>query len=252
MEPLIVPEEFLDAITVEIMTQPIRLPCGLAVDSITLEKYYEEEAKFGRLPNDPFTGICFTETLKPLADSALKGRVDKFLSQNCDEPSLKNIPRVLGGFRNKCISTAVPFRNPNFVDMVAHTANLQSYLPEKYVQDSSMTVMSPSKLFGKMEGCTKSATVVREVACLDPHLPVELLSAFSSDASRRLSMHEMKCKDCVLPMTRERSSYFYMGNCHHIFLCRKCLVKIEDKQALKICEKCGSKWRANACIRVFL
>lgn len=78
---LSIPEEFLDPITQEIMMLPMLLPSGVSVDSTTLEEHQKREATWGRLPNDPFTGVPFTSTSQPLPNPQLKSRIDHFLLQ---------------------------------------------------------------------------------------------------------------------------------------------------------------------------
>ncbi|EFN83981.1 RING finger protein 37 [Harpegnathos saltator] len=91
-----VPESFLDPITWEIMTQPITLPSGKVIDQVTLEKYEQNEAVWGRPLSDPFTGIPFNEHRKPIIATILKLRIDKFLLENSNLVEIKNMPRVLG------------------------------------------------------------------------------------------------------------------------------------------------------------
>ena len=74
-----IPEEFMDAITCDIMTIPMLLPSGHNVDSSTLDKHCAVEETWGRVPSDPFTGIPFSEMHKAVPNSALKVRIDKFL-----------------------------------------------------------------------------------------------------------------------------------------------------------------------------
>ncbi|XP_036382432.1 RING finger protein 37 [Megalops cyprinoides] len=76
-----IPEEFLDPLTQELMTLPLLLPSGAVIDSSTLEEYQRQEATWGRLPNDPFTGVPFSVDSKPLPCPQLKGRIDRFLLQ---------------------------------------------------------------------------------------------------------------------------------------------------------------------------
>ena len=74
-----IPSEFLDAITYEIMMIPMLLPSGYTVDQVTIEKHNKEQAIWGRVPNDPFTGKSFTYNAKPVSNAALKVRIDQFL-----------------------------------------------------------------------------------------------------------------------------------------------------------------------------
>ena len=74
-----IPEEFIDAITCNIMTIPMLLPSGHNIDSTTLDKHSAAEQVWGRMPSDPFTGIPFSAMYKAVPNSALKVRIDKFL-----------------------------------------------------------------------------------------------------------------------------------------------------------------------------
>ncbi|XP_056320167.1 RING finger protein 37 [Danio aesculapii] len=75
------PEEFLDPLTQELMVLPMILPSGMVIDQSTLEEYEKREATWGRLPNDPFTGVPFTQSSKPLPNPLLKSRIDRLLLQ---------------------------------------------------------------------------------------------------------------------------------------------------------------------------
>lgn len=76
-----IPEEFLDPLTQELMVLPMILPSGMVVDNSTLENYEKQEATWGRMPNDPFTGVPFTKDSKPLPNPQLKRRIDSLLLQ---------------------------------------------------------------------------------------------------------------------------------------------------------------------------
>lgn len=91
-----IPDEFLDPITCDIMVLPVTLPCGKIIDKSTLEKHNETESHWGRSPSDPFTGIQFSETNKPVFASDLKARIDKFVCDNSTEKVLLNVPRTVG------------------------------------------------------------------------------------------------------------------------------------------------------------
>ena len=73
------PHEFLDSLTSTLMDIPMVLPCGQFVDRKNLDKYLENEAKFGRKPNDPFTGKPFSNTSYPIFDGKLKSRIDEYV-----------------------------------------------------------------------------------------------------------------------------------------------------------------------------
>ncbi|CAH0555541.1 unnamed protein product [Brassicogethes aeneus] len=91
-----IPEDFRDDLTNEIMTIPMTLPSGKTVDQTTLEKYNLNEKEFGRKPGDPFTGLKFSDKLKPILNVALKSRIDMYLLQNSDKPEFFNLKRTLG------------------------------------------------------------------------------------------------------------------------------------------------------------
>ena len=103
-----IPEEFIDPITCEIMIVPLLLPSGHNIDAETLEKHVTVERTWGRLPSDPFTGKVFSEACKPVPNSALKVRIDKFLlTSSLHTPGYG---RTVG--RDTCVSLSKE-SNPN-------------------------------------------------------------------------------------------------------------------------------------------
>ena len=87
-----VPSEFLDEITQEIMTIPMILPSGKIVDRSTVDRCRQEQMIYGGLPRDPFSGIVYRQTLKPVFDASLKSRIDAYLLEN----NISNASRTLG------------------------------------------------------------------------------------------------------------------------------------------------------------
>ena len=74
-----VPEEYVDAITCEIMTFPVTLPSGLAVDKSTWERLKAEECRSGRIiARDPFSGLPLPDY--PVLDERLKLKIDAYFS----------------------------------------------------------------------------------------------------------------------------------------------------------------------------
>lgn len=94
VESVTIPEDFLDPVTLELMSMPMLVPSGQTVDQYTLDKHNTEEAKWGRPPNNPFTGVAFSQNSKPVPNTALKTRIDRFLLQKSD--SLPLVARTLG------------------------------------------------------------------------------------------------------------------------------------------------------------
>jgi hypothetical protein len=85
------------------MTIPMLLPSGLNIDLSTLEKHIEAERSWGRLPSDPFTGVLFSDDVKPLPNGALKARIDLYiLSSGVD---VKSCGRTVGTSRDKLFSS---------------------------------------------------------------------------------------------------------------------------------------------------
>ncbi|XP_067270676.1 RING finger protein 37 [Pseudorasbora parva] len=86
-----IPEEFLDPLTQELMVFPMILPSGMNIDNSTLEEYQKREATWGRLPNDPFTGVPFSRSSKPLPNPLLKTRIDRLaLHSGCTGVGSRN------------------------------------------------------------------------------------------------------------------------------------------------------------------
>ncbi|XP_002737913.1 RING finger protein 37-like [Saccoglossus kowalevskii] len=86
--------DFIDPITCEVMSLPVLLPSGSTIDQSTLDKHIVSEARWGRKPSDPFTGIVFTDTKKAIPNAKLKSRIDQFLLKGGDR--LKSVPRTVG------------------------------------------------------------------------------------------------------------------------------------------------------------
>lgn len=91
-----IPEDFIDPITCEVMSLPVVMPSGKIIDNTTLESYVNAERFWGRGPNDPFTGVMFTDSSKPVGATNLKARIDQYLSLNSNCTELFNIPRTVG------------------------------------------------------------------------------------------------------------------------------------------------------------
>ncbi|XP_077498321.1 RING finger protein 37 [Amblyomma americanum] len=89
-----IPADFQDALTYELMTQPVLLPSGQVVDQSALDKHVDREQKWGRPVTDPFTGVTLTGVNCPKSLPELKSRIDHFVLHNLDK--LGNIPRTLG------------------------------------------------------------------------------------------------------------------------------------------------------------
>ena len=95
------PSEFIDPITLNVMTIPILLPSGNTIDNSTLEKHIAMERNWGRQPCDPFTGVPLGSKVVP--NAALKYRIDNFLLSA--EIRVDELGRTVGS-SSDCKSTA--------------------------------------------------------------------------------------------------------------------------------------------------
>ncbi|XP_037825252.1 RING finger protein 37 [Lucilia sericata] len=133
-----IPEEFLDAITWELMIFPTVLPSGKVVDQSTIDKHSEEEAKWGRLPSDPFTGLEFTPHRKAILNLALKARIEKFLMENSEH--FKTVPRSLGSSR---VRRSKNRHASQFASLChQHTPGVYSSLSKSYKTTATATLSS--------------------------------------------------------------------------------------------------------------
>ncbi len=99
-----VPSEFLDEVTFEVMAMPVLLPSGHNVDQLTLDKHNREQELWGRSPSDPFTGVTFSETSKPVPNAALKVRIDQFVLKCSSDIQISS--RTLGTSEDRGASVA--------------------------------------------------------------------------------------------------------------------------------------------------
>ncbi|RMZ95812.1 glycosylated lysosomal membrane A-like [Brachionus plicatilis] len=82
LKKILVPEEFIDVLTNEMMRMPVKLPSNKHIDQSTLDKYIAEKKKNNVEPSDPFTCKKFDSNYKPIFDEKLKSKIDKFLFDN--------------------------------------------------------------------------------------------------------------------------------------------------------------------------
>lgn len=223
------------------MTQPVTLPSGKIIDQSTLEKHGHNEAIWGRTPSDPFTGLKFSDNRKPIAATALKVRIDKFLLDNCDAGEIKVLPRVLGSaFRNSRrefpVSSIVGSkvkRRIETVDEKLKRRKLQSHaLPIASVRQSgSATSVKTSK---STETSVSSGNICDEnyeemlTTSVDNSLEFSIQRALFGlkrfcepvDCEEKIVVNNCEC--CT-------NSIFYRLPCQHS-ICRKVLFSIRNNQ----------------------
>ena len=91
-----IPTEFLDPLTQHIMALPVLLPSGHTIDQSSLERHNNTQASWGRPAADPFTGVPFTESSKPVPNTSLKLRLDAFLLRHGHMKQVAEAGRTLG------------------------------------------------------------------------------------------------------------------------------------------------------------
>lgn len=98
LQDFVIPDEFLDQITYELMTIPMTLPSGKIIDEKTLERCQQLDFGSGRVACDPFTGQSFTSDRKPVFNAGLKARIDQFLMSHAEKQEIKEVPRTTGTY----------------------------------------------------------------------------------------------------------------------------------------------------------
>lgn len=274
-ESLEVPECFLDAITYEIMTQPITLPSGKVIDQSTLQKHEENEALWGRTITDPFTGIRFNEHRKPVVATSLKMRIDKFLLENSNAEEIKKLPRVLGrALPTSVQSKILEIPKYSLKDNVLNKA----YLPESKTIVHSSTSTNKSKTYChklpvvvmcSKQGDADSIKPVKRRKVTNSYVStsvneqnkqINCADAANVNAESNIDINtivpNLKRFDVVLEKQQEVSpsasctccidGIFYQLPCKHI-LCRKVLTSIENNQ----CTLCGMLYKTSEVRRIY-
>lgn len=223
-----IPDEFFDEITHELMTLPMILPSGKIIDSRTLDRFQAEEAKWGRLPSDPFTGVLFSECSKPVIATALKSKLDLFLLKYSDMIDLKFVPRRLGSQNEKF--NASYFRVSKIVE------------PEVGKRKLNETDETP-----RYKNC-KISTTVEEISLstsesddgISKLLEKTLYNLPSFITSSCNARSDIKCNSCFILVN------LYKLPCSHI-VCRLCLTKTENQ-----CSDCKKKCSAGEIQKIHL
>lgn len=201
-----IPEEFKDALTFEIMAIPMTLPSGSTVDKTTLDKYVESEASHGRHPCDPFTGLKFTDSRKPVLNMWLKSRIDMFLIQNAGRTETFALKRTVGktnkdsgetNERNKRLKTTdnecgpgnSDCNNKSLEEAIRRTVNCDDFI--KFTGDESD------------DHTCDSATKVFCILCKD------------NDNLYLLPCKHLYCKKCLLVVCEEKETK--CGDCKICF-----------------------------------
>jgi hypothetical protein len=235
-----IPEEFLDSITCTIMAVPFILPCGKVVDQSTLDKHGQHEAKWGRLPSDPFTGKIFTENNKPIPATALKACIDKFLIEHSDRQELASVPRTTGR-KKKSVVHNIRFST---VPSARIKPSTSVGCP---VEDKEVTYVGVSEdVCQSIPKRPRYRVDAKEMLCVESHeeaLDQSLSSAVESTlvglpTFTRFNSH-IAIQQCAVCKS---GKVLFKLPCKH-FLCRVCLVMKKEFSDLS-CSDCKACFRS--------
>ncbi|XP_017856262.1 PREDICTED: RING finger protein 37 [Drosophila arizonae] len=250
-----IPEEFLDSITWELMIFPTVLPSGKVVDQSTIDKHSEEEAKWGRLPSDPFTGLEYTSQRKAILNLALKARIEKFLMEHSEH--FKSAPRSLGSSRMRrrhASQFASHMCLPGSMSVGTYSSLSSGYKHQQRKTKSTVTATATSAFSGSLSptsppaakrarhsysAYTVSSTVTASSADQSPTTSSATGTTSSIDQAIQQALQKItRFTQVVPPQPMQptscincRSSQFAyeIRTCRHL-VCRECLVILSASQ----------------------
>ncbi|XP_072112780.1 RING finger protein 37 [Mobula birostris] len=267
-----IPEEFLDPITSEIMVLPMLLPSGKVIDQSTLDKYSRNEATWGRVPNDPFTGVPFSHHSKPVPHLTLKARLDYFVLHSTI-PGHDIVGRSRVGFvassavKRKSDSIQDADMNPVSEQISACTSSNYSSVSDSNEKRFKAEVKEPQK-------SEKSLGLVSHEQKLAQSLDSALASVLSTFPSFTAKQSQYKLQpaggsnaDCLQEQRPVRSDeacsgcseafsayskhlVVYRLLCGHL-ICRPCLSE-RQKSSTPSCLKCNRTIYTSDVVRVHL
>lgn len=232
---LIIPEDFLDAITYEIMSLPMVLPSGKTIDNSTLLKHSEHEEKWGRAASDPFTGQYYTDARKPVLNVHLKSQIDAFLLKNSNATEISMLPRTVGSIPKRRVQSTNNFdlRHHKIAKIETPSVNgmaqISSSSTFRNIPSSSTTSFSPSSLIAA------ATTTTTPNQSLDD--AVRSVLKIGKYTTSTVTNHTLNPNKCFQSCESINGTVLYtIASCSHL-ICRNCLV---DKN-LKFC-KCGKEF----------
>ncbi|XP_020805847.1 RING finger protein 37-like [Drosophila serrata] len=220
---LFLPEEFLDSITWELMIQPTVLPSGKVVDQTTIDKHNAAEAKWGRQPSDPFTGLNYNNESKPIVNLELKTRIEAFLLKYSGDFEL---PHSRGSKRLH--------RRTHQSDPIC-PASSTSMVPTKVYRMQKLKRMATAK------GTSLSAASGKQPSAKKAKLSHQDTTASTSSPSMNQTFKQVLLKTTISgQMTgscincRSAQFRYKIRTCHHL-VCQDCLVHLLKEQ-LCVCK----------------
>ncbi|KAF7997307.1 hypothetical protein HCN44_005584 [Aphidius gifuensis] len=234
-----IPDEFLDPITCTIMQQPVVLPSGKIIDQSTLENYEKSEANWGRKLNDPFTGVPFTDTNKPIFSPTIKARIDKFLTANCDADEIKALPRLLG--------QSVEFKRKNSEEISTTVLKLQKTNSFDKLDDCFVKNQENKLTYNPSSPSSSSTSTSKQIK-VDVNSPIDddleenlktVLSGLKRFTDKKVDNDCDNTKNNINCLCCENGIY-YKFPCHHI-ICRKSLLSNRNFK----CPNCSKIFSSN-------
>lgn len=224
-----IPEQFLDAITYEIMSLPMVLPSGKTIDNSTLVKHNSQEEKWGRPPTDPFTGLMLTDSRRAILNTLLKSQIDKFLLENDHLAEIRGTARTVA-------TVASSSKRRHSLDSGGEYSGgpLRKLYRSETIGSEAVNEPKNSIATATTSMTTTATTATKS---LDDALRLALRSAtrFSSQTSATKQIEE-KC--CLCSASHGNSAILYQIKlCSHL-ICRNCLVE----KAASVC-MCGTKFQ---------
>ncbi|EAT47257.1 AAEL001610-PA [Aedes aegypti] len=202
-----IPEELLDELTCDIMTIPMILPSGKTVDQLTIEKHNQQEEKWGRQASDPFTGLIYTHTRKPIFNPALKSRIDQFLIKHSHLTQFHQLPRTVG----TNLRTAAIHPNITIPTKPSRKRKLEADPPKLNLSCISLENAVRKAL----------ATTTRYTLAVDAH---------------KEDTFENACHSCM----KSLGNFYKISTCQHL-ICRDCLDAQAQSQSHCKCS-CGVRF----------
>lgn len=244
-----VPEDFIDPITLTIMSLPVLLPSGTTIDQTTLERHIESEKSWGRPPSDPFTGLLLGSKVIP--NAALKCRIDNFLLSS--DVSVSNLGRTVGSLLDYRSTTKVK------VNSIKKGSKLQKnyQLVQKISGGNKRTVtvnesdgsQAPDRKRQKTDDLDKALEEAlnarRQPPIFNHNLSVSsLVKTYGSKSNeKKCDTDEISHAGC--PHQGQDSILFQLP-CQHV-ICRRCLTgAVENNQ----CPSCKRSFDKNNVARV--
>lgn len=232
---ILVPEDFLDAITYEIMSLPMVLPSGKTIDNSTLLKHSEHEEKWGRAASDPFTGQYYTDARKPVLNVHLKSQIDAFLLKNSNATEISMLPRTVGSISKRRVQSTnnLDLMHHKIAKIETHSVNGMAQISpsstNKTIPSSSTISPAPSSLIA---AATTTSTPNQS---LDD--AVRSVLKIGKYTTSTVTNHTLNPNKCFQSCESINGTVLYtITSCSHL-ICRNCLVG----KNLKFC-KCGKEF----------